>query len=122
MRVRRHDGHMNHAHHHHMSKHFYVYILENLRHETYVGYTYDVVKRLCKHNGEAKGGARSTRRGRPWKLRATIEYDTKSAAMSAEARIKHASRKLKRVPSNTTPLQHRLRVCESLGFSVKLCF
>nr|WP_255216722.1 GIY-YIG nuclease family protein [Pseudenhygromyxa sp. WMMC2535] len=33
---------------------------------TYVGISVDVDRRLCQHNGELPGGARSTRAGRPW--------------------------------------------------------
>ena len=36
--------------------------------QTYVGVTVDVERRLEQHNGEQPGGAKSTHRGRPWKL------------------------------------------------------
>lgn len=45
----------------------YVLIAGSVR-RTYVGVTTDVARRLRQHNGELRGGARSTRAGRPWRL------------------------------------------------------
>lgn len=76
----------------------FVYLLANAtRSRTYVGATKDVARRIRQHNGEIKGGARSTRSGRPWSIVATIEArDAKppavtdwTAALRLEWRIKH---------------------------------
>jgi predicted GIY-YIG superfamily endonuclease len=46
-----------------------VYVLVSAsRAATYVGVTTDLERRLAQHNGELPGGARSTRRDRPWTL------------------------------------------------------
>jgi predicted GIY-YIG superfamily endonuclease len=59
----------------------------------YVGCTTDYHRRLRQHNGEIAGGAKSTRSGRPWSLRAVFgPYDSRSAAMSAEHELKHSRR------------------------------
>ena len=45
----------------------YVLVSDSLG-ATYVGISTDPERRLEQHNGERPGGARSTRRGRPWSL------------------------------------------------------
>ena len=48
---------------------YYVYLLKSTTsNRTYIGYTIDVNKRLKKHNGELSGGAKKTRKGRPWEI------------------------------------------------------
>lgn len=41
--------------------------------KTYVGYTIDVNRRLRQHNGEITGGAKRTKKGRPWDMVCYIE-------------------------------------------------
>jgi predicted GIY-YIG superfamily endonuclease len=68
----------------------YVYVLKNQRKRTYVGYTMDLKKRLRQHNGEIKGGAKSTRGRGPWKFAIVISAVgwTKEEAMSFEWHVK----------------------------------
>ena len=49
-----------------------VYVLHSRRAaRTYVGIALDLSARLRQHNGAAPGGARTTRAGRPWRVRKT---------------------------------------------------
>ena len=50
----------------------FCYLLSSAR-RTYVGATTDLVRRQRQHNGALAGGARATRSGRPWALRAHCE-------------------------------------------------
>jgi len=46
-----------------------VYLLYSPQRKTfYIGYTLDPFHRLRQHNGEIVGGAKKTRKGRPWYL------------------------------------------------------
>ena len=56
---------------------------------TYVGIARDVRARLRQHNGLEPGGARSTRAGRPWRVRKTYgPYATRGEAQSIEFAVK----------------------------------
>jgi len=56
----------------------------------YTGYTANSDIRLRQHNGEIKGGARSTRRYRPWKYHFKITgFKSKAEARSFEYKMKH---------------------------------
>jgi len=66
----------------------YLLVSERLT-RTYVGIAHDAERRLAQHNGDAPGGARSTRAGRPWKLARTWgPYPDRSTAQRAEAELK----------------------------------
>lgn len=67
-----------------------VYVLiSGSRAETYVGVSPDVDRRLRQHNGELAGGARTTQRGRPWRVGTTYgPYETRGEAQRVEARVK----------------------------------
>lgn len=59
---------------------------------TYVGISTDPKDRLRAHNGERAGGARSTRRGRPWELLGIWgPYESRGEAQRAEAALKGLS-------------------------------
>ncbi|MSR61361.1 MAG: GIY-YIG nuclease family protein [Planctomycetes bacterium] len=59
---------------------------------TYVGIALDLALRLKQHNGKLPRGARSTRAGRPWRVRKTYgPYKTRSEAQ----RVEHAVKKLR---------------------------
>ena len=70
-----------------------VYVLSSRKAaRTYVGTALDVALRLAQHNGRARGGARTTRAGRPWRLCKTYgPYDTRSEAQ----RVEHAVKRLR---------------------------
>lgn len=56
---------------------------------TYVGITNDLERRLSQHNGDLPGGARATRRGRPWSIAATHgPIATMTEAMALEREVK----------------------------------
>lgn len=47
---------------------YYVYLIKSeICNRYYVGYTNNIFKRLRAHNGEISGGAKKTRKYRPWK-------------------------------------------------------
>ena len=67
-----------------------VYVLiSQTTSRTYVGIALDVGRRLAQHNGEQRGGARSTRAGRPWQVATCYgPYPSRGEALRAELRIK----------------------------------
>lgn len=71
-------------------KPWYVYLLVNENGRSYVGCTTDYTRRLRQHNGEIKGGARSTR-GYTWTLMHHIPAGTsRREAMKLERFVKKA--------------------------------
>jgi len=73
----------------------YVYILrEKNGRKTYVGYTIDLKRRLRQHNGEIKGGAKSTA-GRNWEFAGYFTgFPDPKSALQCEWKIKHPSKKI----------------------------
>ena len=69
---------------------WYVYVLRSqARPVTYVGIAKDVEARLAQHNGETKGGAKSTRAARPWTVARTLgPYPTRGEAQAREYAVK----------------------------------
>ncbi|MFO0983396.1 MAG: GIY-YIG nuclease family protein [Planctomycetota bacterium] len=56
---------------------------------TYVGITTDLERRVEQHNGKRRGGARSTRAGRPWRVAARWgPFPSRSEALRVEHRLK----------------------------------
>jgi predicted GIY-YIG superfamily endonuclease len=71
-----------------MDWHVYV-LLSAGDSSTYVGITTDLERRLKQHNGELPGGARSTTRGRPWRVARTHgPFPDRAEAQATEYRIK----------------------------------
>lgn len=67
---------------------FFVYLLVSAT-RTYVGIAIDVLRRLEQHNGVRRGGARSTRAGRPWRLAAQWgPFRSRGEALRVEHRLK----------------------------------
>ncbi|KZN24736.1 endonuclease [Haladaptatus sp. R4] len=71
----------------------WVYVVECSDGTFYTGYTTDVTRRVAEH--DAGNGAKYTRGRTPVTLRYTERFDSKSAAMSREYRIKQLSRRQK---------------------------
>jgi structure-specific endonuclease subunit SLX1 len=95
---------------------FYVYLLVSTNHNTYVGATVDLDRRLRQHNKEIKGGAVATgskvAKGEVWTRAAHVAgFPDWSAALQFEWRWKQLSRKL---PSRMYPLERRMKALEEL--------
>ncbi len=67
---------------------WHVYLLESSNGNFYCGITNNLFRRLREHNGVLKGGAKYTRQGRPFILRACLPCRDRSSAQKLEARIK----------------------------------
>ena len=67
---------------------YYVYILLCEGNRYYTGITTDPARRLLQHRGDLPGGAKSMHALRPICFAAVWKAETKSAALSLEARIK----------------------------------
>ena len=79
---------------------FYVYMLKVISsdiNKTYVGYTYDLKKRLNKHN--TNKGAKSTK-GHKWKIIYKKRFMSKSKAMSFEYYLKKNQKLKKKIIEN----------------------
>ena len=83
---------------------WWCYILVGAGGRTYVGATTCLERRLRQHNGGLAGGARATRRHRPWALCCTMGPLTKRAALQLEWRL---HRRARGGPRGTTPLERR---------------
>ncbi len=69
---------------------WFVYVLASAEgSSTYVGITNDLERRLAQHNGDLPGGARATRRFRPWSVARTLgPFATRSEASKHEYVLK----------------------------------
>jgi predicted GIY-YIG superfamily endonuclease len=69
---------------------WYVYVLVSADgSRTYVGITLELERRISQHNGELRGGAKSTRAGRPWSLGVQHgPFETRGEAQVVEAQLK----------------------------------
>ncbi len=73
-------------------QHNYCYLLRSTSRprRTYFGVTLNLTKRIRQHNGEITGGAKATRRGRPWKTIAYISgFINRIEALRFEWRVHH---------------------------------
>jgi predicted GIY-YIG superfamily endonuclease len=73
------------------------YILLSLNNNKfYIGYTTDFKRRLRQHNGEIVGGAKKTKKWRPWiPLCQITGFFDKSCALRFEYRLQHQKKKKK---------------------------
>lgn len=94
---------------------------------TYIGKTNNLKRRLRQHNGEISGGAKYTRKGRPWSHILYVSgFPTNSLAMCFEWAWKH-----KRAKGKTGILKSLEKVClkekwttkcpESCTIPLKIC-
>lgn len=67
---------------------WYVYLIENTEGIYYCGITKDIFRRLKEHNGELPGGAKFTKRGRPWTMLWATGVITRSDALKLESKVK----------------------------------
>jgi putative endonuclease len=67
---------------------YYVYIIEGADDSFYTGITTDVERRLHEHNGLRKGGAKYTRKHRPYSLVYLEEHPSRSSALAREHVLK----------------------------------
>lgn len=90
---------------------YFCYIIRS-GDRTYNGYTVDLERRLRQHNGELKGGARSTQ-GREWEYLAVLSDPnwTKQDAMKCEWNIRYPTRKKPR-PKQYCGVEGRLKSLE----------
>lgn len=63
-------------------------LISNTNTRTYIGCSNNINRRLRQHNGEIVGGAKATRKGRPWRHICEISGFTKSMALCCEWRLK----------------------------------
>lgn len=76
-----------------MSQWWVYVIISTTRRLTYVGSSTDPIRRIKQHNGETRGGAKSTRGKGPWKLGKVYgPYESRSSAFKAEIALKHGKR------------------------------
>lgn len=77
----------------------YCYVLRSLVNgRLYIGYTVDVARRLRRHNGELQGGAKKTRKHRPWEIVMVIgSFDDNHEALSFEWHFQRLTKNVKKM-------------------------
>ena len=74
---------------------FYVYMLQSIKNKSfYIGYTYDLYKRLKEHNQNESG---YTKKYGPWELIYCEGYKSKKDARSREQSLKLHAQGLRRI-------------------------
>lgn len=64
-------------------------LLSNTSRLTYIGSTCDVERRINQHNGLIRGGAKATRRDRPWNIVYVVDgLNSRSEAQKLECTLK----------------------------------
>lgn len=98
---------------------YFVYLLKStVSNRTYVGYTVgNVYRRLRKHNGEITGGAKRTKKGRPWKVVMFVSFEHERTAMQYEFCIQH-TKKYRR----TSGIANKMKIMKSLiHYQERIC-
>ena len=77
---------------------YYVYLLKSeVSNRFYVGYTIDINRRISQHNGLRTGGAKKTKRFRPWKIIMYISgFLYERTALQYEFMIHHPPKRLRK--------------------------
>lgn len=98
-----------------ISPHLCYILYSTVSNRIYIGYTNNFPRRSRQHNGEIKGGAKKTRRFRPWKPLCTIHgfYDN-SSALRFEWRLQHPIKKRR---SQESALIHVITTLKSVIIS-----
>ena len=97
---------------------YYVYLLKStVSNRTYIGYTVNIKRRLRQHNGKLSGGAKRTRRGRPWKLVLFVSgFEFERTAMQYEFCIQHTKRY-----KRTSGVANKIKIMKALLKQDKIC-
>lgn len=98
-----------------------VYLLQSKSNprRSYIGATNDLTKRIRKHNGEIKGGAKYTSKCRPWKLRAFVScFEDNHSCFSFEWH----SKRYKKRSSYPNGVNSKMKNMFSLLFHPKFSF
>jgi predicted GIY-YIG superfamily endonuclease len=90
-------------------------LISSCRRFTYIGKTNNLTRRLRQHNGEICGGAKYTRKGRPWEFYLYVSgFPTASNALCFEWAWKH-----KRARGLTGVIKGLARVCNKQKWTRK---
>lgn len=94
---------------------WWVYVIvSSTRNLTYVGSTTDPIRRVRQHNGEIRGGAKSTRGKGPWLLGKVYgPYPSRSSAFKAEIALKRGKRSRGRLLWSSLDSAHCVESVES---------
>jgi len=74
-----------------MEDKFFVYMLVNANHGTYIGMTNNPKRRVRQHNGIIKGGARCTKKSTTWRMFTVVGMFNKKDALKFEREWKKKS-------------------------------
>jgi len=91
---------------------------------TYVGYTVNLQRRIRQHNGEIVGGAKRTRRGRPWTPVLTVSgFPDQVEALRFEWRCHHPTKFIRKgeKPIRGHGFEGRIRSICSILEMEKVC-
>jgi putative endonuclease len=85
---------------------WFVYMIKGANSHFYTGVTVDMERRLDQHNGDLIGGARATRKFRPYSLAYLERADSRSDAQKRESALKRLTHMEKAVLSSTMKKAH----------------
>jgi predicted GIY-YIG superfamily endonuclease len=94
---------------------YFVYLLKStVSNHTYVGYTVDIKTRLKRHNGILSGGAKKTKKHRPWKIILYVSgFEFERTAMQYEFCIQKSKR--------GAGVANKIKIMKSLLKREKIC-
>jgi structure-specific endonuclease subunit SLX1 len=97
---------------------YFVYLLKSeVSNRTYIGFTVNISRRLKQHNGLRSGGAKRTRKGRPWKVVLFVSgFEFERTALQYEFCIQH-TKKYKR----TSGIANKIKIMKALLKQEKIC-
>ncbi len=97
---------------------YFVYLLKSeVSNCTYIGYTIDIFRRLKQHNGIiATGGAKKTRKNRPWKVVMYVSFEFERTAMQYEFCLHHTKRYRR-----TSGVLNKMKIMKALLQQERIC-